>query len=277
VVANKITQRGQNLYDHHDSIIAHNYRQITQPTAGKYHALLDAIVTNQPGLQILSDHLTGALIQEVGINLPVQKVTESLEEALEFAAGHYPLVVKAPNQALAHKTDSGAVVTNIRSDEQLVEAFTRLQEQLVATGGDHKHPPVLLIQQMITDSQLEFFIGAKRDGDSRVYQGGRPGFGHLLTFGQGGIHTQIHHDLAYLLVPERRREIKEKLWETQLYPIIEGYRGQPALPEAAIVSAIQSVQQLILGYPEITAIDINPLLVTADQVYAVDVKIFIEQ
>ncbi len=277
-VGSFLLRRAHHLYDFHERIVKHNYRYLEERASGKYHALLDAVLDEQPGkIQILSDRLTSALMREVDISLPDSLVTTSLPEALAFARPHYPVVAKATNQTLAHKSDSGAVIAAIRDDDQLTDAFTKLQSQLTTPGTSSTHPPEILLQEMIEGSRLEFFIGAKRDGAYNVYEGGGRGFGHLITFGQGGIFTELHRDLARFVIPERRRDVKELLWETQLYPLIEGYRSCPALPEPAIIDAIMAVQKLVIAYPEIVALDINPLLVTPEKVTAVDVKIFISR
>ena len=277
-IGNFLTQRGRNLYDWHERIIKRNYR-LTECEPGKYHALLDALLTGRPGqIQILSDHLTSALLREFNVELPAQKVTTKLKEALEFGEQYFPVILKAPNQIFTHKTDHNAVIANIADSQQLAEAFTALQAQIWSQTGDTSHPPVLLLQEMVTGVKLEYFIGAKRDGHSDVYQGGHPGFGHLISFGQGGIYTQLQRDdLGRVLIPERRRDIKEVMWETKLWPLIEGFRGQPALPDSKIMDVIVALQKMLFAYPEITALDINPLLVTSKKVYAVDVKVFIER
>ena len=277
-VARAFCQRAKIQREYHDSIAAHDYRLANQCKDGKYHALVDALMASQPEkIQILDDHLTQILLDEVGIETPAQKLVSSRQQAIEFARELYPVVAKASNQTLAHKTETGAVITDIGDESSLQKAISRLQQQLQPQTDQtsSEEAPGILIQEMITDSRLEFFIGAKRNGAADVYHENTPGFGHLITFGWGGIYTQVMRELSHFLVPWRRRDIKEILRASKLYPMIKGYRGMLPLAEERIIDAIVAVQKLVVMYPEITALDLNPVLVGSERAVCVDAKIFV--
>lgn len=269
-ISHFLTQYARNLKACQNQDIADNYRYVTEYHHG--NDLLTSLLADQTKSPlVLPDQLAHELMREVGIELPDHIITADLNEALSFAQNHFPLVIKATNQTLIHKTDAGGVITNITNNEQLANAFTNLQNQL----NQNNQAVPLLLQEMITDSKLEFFLGAKRDGNSHVYQGNHRGFGHLITFGQGGIYTEVHRDLARFLVPDSPNHITQLLHQTKIYSLIQGYRGQAPLPENTIIDAIMAIQKLVIAYPEITALDINPLLITPQKAVAVDVKIFI--
>jgi acetyltransferase len=124
--------------------------------------------------------------------------------------------------------------------------------------------------------QTEFFIGSNRDGGSDVYDAGKTqGFGHLLVFGQGGIFTEIYKDFAYALVPVNIDYILEQLEKTRIFKIMEGARGQERMAIGEVVDTIFKIQKMVLLYPEIVSLDLNPLLVTEDRAIAVDIKVFV--
>ncbi len=244
---------------------------------GKYQDQIEklynkAIKNNQ--VNALPEDLVEKIVKEVNIVLPSQIIAKSLKQAFKFAKDKFPVVAKATSEVIAHKTDDKALYLNIQSKQELEYAFNNLHNLL--KNKFHQKNPEILIQEQI-DSKLEFFIGANRDGDKYVYdpQNGSSGFGHLLAFGQGGIYTEIYKDIAYSLVPTNKFDILSSLQNTKVYEILKGARGQEKLPIDKIIQMILSVQKLVLLYPQIISIDINPMLLTSSKAVAVDVKLFI--
>ena len=133
--------------------------------------------------------------------------------------------------------------------------------------------PYILVQKQIKYEE-EFFIGAIRNGGKDVYKTGK-GWGHLLVFGKGGIYTEIFNDTGKVSVVASKEAILKALKQTKTYKVLAGARGKAPLPIDKIVKAVVAIQRLVWMYPEIESIDLNPLLVCEDEVYAVDVKIFI--
>lgn len=224
--------------------------------------------------QILSEELTYKIAIEAGLPMTTQKVTTNLDDALSFARNIYPVVIKATNRAIPHKTDKKALYANINNDQELISAYQQLENTIRAVqGNDLQQNIEVLIQKQIAYKE-QFFIGANRDGHINVYEKNKPGFGHLLTYGQGGIYTEIYKDIVYSLVPTDAKTILANLSKTNIFKILSGARGNPPLPIEKVVRAILAVQYIVLLYPEIISIDINPLLITQENVFAVDVKIF---
>ncbi|MEI7579313.1 MAG: acetate--CoA ligase family protein [bacterium] len=238
---------------------------------GKYRS---EILTNyQAGIaSTVPEKLAAKLADEVGIDLPKQKVCNSVDEAIAFAQDKFPVVVKAPTEVIAHKTDEKALYLNLDNVESL--RFSYLELEKMIHNKFNIQAPQLLVQEQIKAKE-ELLIGASRDGDSLVYQEGEAGFGHLLTFGKGGIYTEIYHDIAHALVPANRYTILQALQRTKIYQIIQGARGLNPLAFEQVINTIEAVQQLVLLYPEIASLDINPLLVTETRAVAVDFKIFL--
>jgi acetyltransferase len=254
-------------------LIAAKYQQLAQFGQGKHHRAIIEFTKKTPA--VLPEDLASQLITEIDLDVPKQIIITSLDEALAFCQSLYPVVIKAPNAVIAHKTDFQAVYVGIQNAQQLRASYTKLATTIRkhAPPSFRRQPPIL-IQEMIT-SQLELLVGANRDGASDVYADNNSGFGHLLVFGQGGIYTEVFKDLAYNLVPTSRPEITNALQTTKVSQILAGVRGQKPLAQHAVISAIEKLQQLLIFYPEIISVDINPLLVTTTRAVAVDVKIFV--
>ncbi|HOU76163.1 MAG TPA: acetate--CoA ligase family protein [Candidatus Dojkabacteria bacterium] len=228
-------------------------------------------IKQTPHIKTLPNDFTEKLAKEVGLNLAPQKICNSTKEAIEFAQEHYPVVIKAPNELIPHKTDYKALYVNIRNNEELLKNFELLMKNLIR--HTKVKSPYILVQKQLKYEE-EFFIGAVRNGASDVYKTGK-GWGHLLVFGKGGIYTEIFNDTGKASVVASKKAITSALMATKTYKILQGARGKSPLPIKKVINAILAVQRLVWMYPEIESIDINPLLVNENEVFAVDIKIFV--
>jgi acetyltransferase len=219
----------------------------------------------------LPDEVAALMAEEVGILLPNQMAVKTLDEAVEFAKDIYPIVIKASNKLIAHKTDFKAIYVNLKDESDLRASFTVLEQTIKEKTG-LSEIEILVQEMVIADEQL--FIGANRDGEDDVYSNHSKGFGHLMLFGQGGIYTEVYHDFAYAIVPASKAYLEEMLDKTNIVKILNGARGKDALPKDKFIDQIMAVQKLLVLYPEIKSMDINPLLINKDKVVSVDIKIF---
>lgn len=221
---------------------------------------------------IIPDELGIKILEEFGIDIPKQKVVSSLEQGRDFASTIFPVVIKATSEDLAHKTDFKALYLDIRTISEFEEKYQELKETVTKTTGNVA--PKILIQEMIP-GKLEFFIGANREGGVDIYEKDGRGFGHLLAIGQGGIYTEVYKDIRHILVPENREKIDAILSKTKVSEIINGYRGKPPLPRDKVIDLIMSIQKLLVSYPEIISMDINPVMITEERAVVVDAKFYV--
>ena len=230
---------------------------------------------NQDGtVKVLPDDLAIAILEEFNIDIPKQLVTTSLETARDFASTIFPVAIKATAEDLAHKTDHKGLYLDLRTISEFEEKFTELKETITKVTGNPA--PSILIQEMI-DSKLEFFIGANREGDSHIYEKDGLGFGHLLAVGKGGVYTEIYKDIKHILIPETREKADAILSETQVSTIIDGYRGKPPLAREKLLDLIMKIQSMLITYPEIVSMDINPVMLNEDRAVVVDIKLYVKK
>ncbi|MCD4756449.1 acetate--CoA ligase family protein [bacterium] len=222
---------------------------------------------------ILPDDITENILKEHNIAIPEQIITPHIENAIEFAVNRFPVVIKATSKDLAHKTDVKAVYVDIRTISEFESKFYELREVISKVTGTTS--PEILVQEMV-ESNSEIFIGANREGDSRIYEDDGKGFGHLLAIGQGGIYTEVYKDIEHVLLPTSREDILEAVNRTRLSKIIDGYRGRPLLAKEKLLDMMESIQRLLISYPQIISMDINPVMLTEEKVVAVDTKIYIK-
>jgi|LDZT01.1.fsa_nt_gi acetyltransferase len=221
---------------------------------------------------VIPDELGIKILEEFGIDTPKQEVVSSLEQGRDFASTIFPVAIKASSEDFAHKTDFKALHLDIRTISEFEEKYQELKETVTKTTGNVA--PKILIQEMIP-GKLEFFIGANREGGIDIYEKDGRGFGHLLAIGQGGIYTEVYKDIRHILVPENREKINAILSKTKVSEIIDGYRGKAPLPREKIIDLIMSIQKLLVSYPEIVSMDINPVMITEDRAVVVDAKFYV--
>jgi len=191
------------------------------------------------------------LLKSFGIPVVEEAVFTNPEAALEFAKDKFPVVLKVVG--ILHKTDAGGVRLNINNETAFKKHFKELMQIPQAKG--------VLVQAQ--KKGMELFVGVKKEKD----------FGHLILFGMGGIYIEVLKDFQALLAPVSPMEIRQKLKQLQMYPLLKGTRGEKGINMNAFVDVIQKVSDLVIAYPEITEMDLNPVLATETEMFIVDNRI----
>ena len=119
----------------------------------------------------------------------------------------------------------------------------------------------VLIQPMLNGTEL--FIGVKKEG----------AFGHLILCGLGGVFVEILKDVQVGLAPISKTEALVMIENLKSYPLLKGYRGKLGINLELFASLINKVSDLVMINPEITEIDLNPLIAFNDQIIVVDARI----
>ena len=168
----------------------------------------------------------------------------------------FPCVLKVDSVDVVHKSDEGGVVLGIDTPEALAEAHAKMSENFA--GKD----VAFIVQEQLPVGR-EIIIGATES----------PGLGHLVMFGLGGIFVEVMKDVAFALAPLSRPEARTLMRGITGFPILEGVRGEAPADLAAIEEILLRVSRLVANHPQITELDLNPILVTPDGACAVDVRL----
>lgn len=187
----------------------------------------------------------------------------------------YPVVLKLVHKKLLHKTDVDAVKLNIKNQNELEAVYSdllALSKKLKLDGGK------IEMQHFVKDA-LELIIGVKKNQDIKASVNGKEvvtnkGFGSGIMFGMGGIYTEVYKDFALRIAPLSKLDINAMIGETKVSEILKGARGQ-RYNIKAVRDVISKVSQLVTDFPEIEQLDINPLFVKEDEVWAVDAKVIL--
>ncbi|MCD6346478.1 MAG: acetate--CoA ligase family protein [Bacteroidales bacterium] len=196
-----------------------------------------------------------ALLDAAGIQRVKELIAET-EEELSKAIDElsFPLVMKVIGPI--HKSDVGGVVLNVKNREQAAIHFRRLLDIPFATG--------VLLQTMLSGTEL--FIGAKEEGL----------FGHIVMCGLGGIFIEVLKDVQVGLAPLSDSEVESMVRNLKGIKLLTGTRGQSGVNLPMFFRAIQAVAALVTIAPEISEMDLNPLLGTVDNILTVDARIRIK-
>jgi acetyltransferase len=131
---------------------------------------------------------------------------------------------------------------------------------------DQQNSSGVLVQKMIRGGR-EVILGAKRD----------PSFGPVVLFGLGGIYVEILKETSLRVAPINRSEAEEMISESKAANILKGVRGQEPSDINALVENLLRVSQLMVDFPEIEGIDINPVMVLQKGAVAVDARILLSK
>jgi len=207
------------------------------------------------------------ILRAYNFDLPQSTLANSIEEAVRFGNQvGYPLAMKISSPDILHKSDVGGVRIGIENAAEVEDAY-----ELMMLRVKRKMPNAeirgILMEKMVEGREV--IIGMKKD----------PQFGPMLMFGQGGIFVEVLKDVTFYLTPVTREEAMEMIRRTRTYKLLTGVRGQPGVDIEAIVDCLVRVSQLVVDFPEIEEIDINPLKVgrEGDGASAVDARMIISK
>jgi acetate---CoA ligase (ADP-forming) len=203
--------------------------------------------------------LTEAFEVLTAYGIPVAKYgvvhrKNDLKKALETVG--CPLALKVVSPEISHKSDVGGVVLNIQDLLGAEAAFGKMKGLCSGPSSG------LLAQRMIPDGK-EIILGAKRD----------PSFGPVVLFGLGGIYAEVLQETSLRVAPITRSEAKEMIFESKASRILSGIRGERPLDTHALIDNLLRLSQLMIDFPGIDGIDINPVKVLEKSAIAVDVRI----
>jgi acetyltransferase len=200
------------------------------------------------------------VLQAYGIPVAEYQVIhqkEDLKKSLVGMEGSVALKIISPR--ISHKSDVGGVQLNLTHPSEVEEAFEKIKKL------DPENSSGVLVQKMALDGK-EIILGAKRD----------PSFGPVVLFGLGGIYVEILEETSLRVAPINRSEAEEMISELKATQILKGVRGERSLDIEALVENLLRLSQLMMDFPEIEGIDINPVKVLEKGAVALDARIVLK-
>ncbi len=174
-------------------------------------------------------------------DIPVADYAVAKDTAGVLAAAEqigYPVALKIASPEVLHKTEQGGVKLGLADPESLTDALSAMK------ADAH------IVQKMSAPGH-EAIIGAKLDAE----------FGHLVLFGLGGIFAELFRDTAIRVTPIDKKTAMAMIDEIRGAAMFKGFRGRPPADIEALAQVLMNVSRLLVEHPEITFIDINPIIV----------------
>jgi acetyltransferase len=123
------------------------------------------------------------------------------------------------------------------------------------------------VQPMIKKQGYEVIIGAKND----------PIFGPAILFGMGGIGVEVFKDVVAGLPPLNRALARRVIEETKVYQLLKGYRNIPPANIKLLEEILVRFSQMLVDFPQLREVDINPLFINEKEALALDARIVIDK
>jgi len=202
---------------------------------------------------------------EYAIPVTTFKLAKNEKEAAKFAEQiGFPVVLKIVSPEIIHKSDAGGVMINLKNAVEVQDAYRKILENAKKYNAAARINGVL-VQEMAPQS-TEVIVGAIKD----------PQFGQTLMFGLGGIFVELLKDVTFRVAPITRQDAEEMITEVKAYPLLKGYRNTPPTDINAIVTVLVNTSKLIMDYPEIKELDLNPVMAYEKGAKTVDARIILE-
>ena len=208
----------------------------------------------------INEYDAKVLLSDYGVVVPKEFLFESLAELLRQAQDfQYPLVLKACDDHVMHRTEAGLVSVNIKNEDDLQSVAAGMQQRVEKADIKTRW----LVQPM-AGSGVEVLIGVKND----------PECGPAILLGPGGIYTELMDEVSIRMLPLDEGDASAMISETRLTKLLAGLRGAPP-------SDISSLEKTVYGLADfawanrqwIESIDLNPVIVHETGVSVVDALI----
>ena len=234
-----------------------------RPDVAAARAIISAVLAQ--GREMLDEVEAKAVLAAYGIPVVATvAVQPSADAAVAAAAGMgYPIAIKIRSPDITHKSDVGGVRLHLRDGRELREAVDQMLAQ-VGAAQPKARITGLTVQAMATRPLAqELILGFSID----------PLFGPVLLFGQGGTAVEVVGDRAIALPPLNRVLARDLISRTRVARLLAGYRDHQPADADAICDVLVALSQMLADLPELSELDINPLLADHDGVIALDARI----
>jgi acetate---CoA ligase (ADP-forming) len=192
---------------------------------------------------------TRELLGAYGIPLVPERTAESADGVVAAAAElGFPIVVKTA-AAGAHKTETGGVALDLRDEEQVREAVERIG--------------LPVIVQPYLKGGVELLAGVVQD----------PVFGPLVAFGPGGVFAELFGGTVFRIAPLTDIDAEELVTGGKAGPLVAGFRGAPPADAVALAELVLRLGRLAEDFPEVSELDLNPVIAGPDGCLAVDARV----
>ncbi|WP_175720864.1 acetate--CoA ligase family protein [Burkholderia anthina] len=226
---------------------------------------VEAHLPEQAG--IVPEYRAKQVLAPLGIPFSRGALATDIEEALAIAERiGYPVALKVQASEIGHKSDVGGVMLGVDGPQALRLAWLQLD------GNVKRHAPTVALDGVLVEAMgergLEMIVGARND----------PQWGPVILVGFGGVAAEVMRDVRLLPHDLTREAVMREIGLLKAAPLLQGYRGAPALDVAALAEIVVRLGSLLRSQPRIREIDLNPVVVypAGSGVLALDALMVVE-
>ncbi len=176
----------------------------------------------------------------------------------------YPVILKVVSPDIVHRSDVGAMAIIYERSELESE-----YEKLLARVKERAPDAVVLgvtVEKLIQGVDYQLVLGAKKDAD----------FGSVILFGMGGMGVDLFSDISFAIPPLNQTLARLLMEETRIYGILGGSRSRRPADLGELEQIIVSFSNLIVDFPEIAEMYVNPIVIANGKACAVNARIVLE-
>lgn len=178
----------------------------------------------------------------------------------------YPVVLKIASRDILHKTDIGGVIAGIETSQALKDGYKSLMDRMRKTRPEARIEGVY-VQKMVKNVDYELILGSKKDRD----------FGAVILFGMGGIGVELMKDVSIGLPPLNQVLARRVMEETKIYQALsKGWRNRLPVDLKLLEEIMVRFSNMIVDFPEIAEMDINPLVVADGKLSVLDARVIVD-
>ncbi|MGD8769948.1 MAG: bifunctional acetate--CoA ligase family protein/GNAT family N-acetyltransferase [Desulfobacterales bacterium] len=230
---------------------------------GKAREIIDTALDGKR--PVLTELESKALLESYGLPVNRTEKAVSAQDALELANMiGYPLVMKILSPDILHKTDADGIRLDLRTEADVRKAYDEIISSAKAYDAKADIQGVTL-QSMIRQPDYEILMGSKQDEN----------FGPVILFGMGGIFTEALQDRAIGLPPLNVLLARQLMENTKIYSLLKGYRNRLPADMELVEEMILRLSQLVVDFPEIVELDMNPVMVREGKPWVVDARVIL--
>jgi len=205
------------------------------------------------------------LLRACGVAMPCHVVVHSAAELAQAAGvfGNDPCAMKIISKDIFHKSDTGGVKLNLQGLAAMQSAFEDICRAVIT------HNPQTVIDGVLVTPMaapgVEVIIGVTRD----------PQYGPVILFGLGGVFVEVIRDVVFRALPITRDDAMEMVSEVRYGKVFDGIRGRAPVNKSLLVDLLFRVSEFAAQNPEITEIDLNPVIVDSKGCAVVDARMIL--
>jgi len=253
-------QRNLKLLNETPATVPHAF---TPDTAANKKIITDIAAS---GRTILTAPEVKEILTNYDIPVPVGGLVRNPREARALAAEiGYPVVMKIVSPDIIYEQDVGGVIADIRTEEEIDLAYERILEAVRAKAPDARIFG-MYVEELLA-KRYELLIGSKKDSI----------FGPVIVFGMGGVAVDVFRDTNIGIPPLNMSLAQQLIDGTRISTLLKGYRSTAGVDVAAIQFLLYKFAYLVMDFPEISEMDLNPFAVDERGGIVLDAKIVLDK